>query len=108
MVLADGSSTVEPLTKAARVEFVGVEPDVDVKVTTTGTTAGFRAFCSGVTDISEASRPISDEEIAKCTDADVEFTEIVVANDGLSVILNPENDWATDLTVDQLHTDLGS
>jgi len=104
VILADGSSTVEPLTKAARVEFGGVEPDVEVKVTTTGTTAGFRSFCSGVTDISEASRAISDEEIAKCADADVEYTEIVVANDGLSVIVNPENDWATDLTVEQLHT----
>ena len=103
-VLVDGSSTVEPLTAAASHLFEGVEPDVEVKITTTGTTAGFRAFCSGVTDISNASRAISDEEIEECADADIEFTEIVVANDGLSVVLNPENDWAADLTVEQLHT----
>lgn len=103
MVLADGSSTVEPLTDAASHLFEAVEPGVEVKVTTTGTTAGFRAFCSGVTDISNASREISDEEIQQCAVADIEFTEIVVANDGLSVVVNPENDWATDLSVEQLH-----
>lgn len=101
-VLADGSSTVAPLTAAARHLFIGVEPDVEIKNTSTGTAAGFRSFCSGVTDISNASRPISDEEIATCSETGVEFTEIVVANDGLSVILNPANDWATDLTVEQL------
>jgi phosphate transport system substrate-binding protein len=103
-VVTDGSSTVEPLTDAAAHLFAGEEPDVDVVVTTTGTTAGFRAFCDAETDISNASRAISDEEVAACADAGVEFTEIVVANDGLSVILNPGNDWATDLTVEQLAT----
>lgn len=103
-VVTDGSSTVSPLTEAAAHLFAGEEPDVDVVVTTTGTTAGFRAFCDGETDISNASRAITDEEIAACADAGVEFTEIVVANDGLSVILNPGNDWATDLTVEQLAT----
>lgn len=104
VVLADGSSTVEPLTDAARQLFVGEHPDVEVKITTTGTTAGFRAFCAGMTDISNASRPISEDEIAACAEAGVEFTEIIVANDGLSVILNPGNDWATDLTLEQLRT----
>lgn len=101
-VLTDGSSTVAPLTTAARHRFLGLEPDVDIKITTTGTTAGFRSLCAGLTDISNASQAISDEEAAACADAGVEFTEIVVANDGLSVIVNPENDWATDLTVEQL------
>ena len=104
LVLTDGSSTVEPLTDAARHLFAGDQPDVEIKITTTGTTAGFRALCAGVADISNASRPISDEETAKCADAGIEFTEIIVANDGLSVVLNPENDWATELTVEQLHT----
>ncbi|HWI30854.1 MAG TPA: PstS family phosphate ABC transporter substrate-binding protein [Microbacterium sp.] len=103
-VVTDGSSTVEPLTNAAAHLFEGPEPGVDVVVTPTGTTAGFRAFCNGEIDISNASRPISDDEIAACEEAGVEFTEIVVANDGLSVILNPENDWATDLTLEQLAT----
>lgn len=103
-VVTDGSSTVAPLTDAAADLFAGVEPDVDVVITITGTSAGFRAFCDGETDISNASRSISDEEIAACEAGGVEFTEIVVANDGLSVIINPENDWATDLTVEQLAT----
>lgn len=103
-VVTDGSSTVAPLTDAAADLFAGVEPDVDVVVTITGTSAGFRAFCDGETDISNASRAISDEEIAACEAGGVDFTEIIVANDGLSVILNPENDWAADLTVDQLAT----
>lgn len=103
-VVADGSSTVAPLTATARHLFVGLEPDVDVKVSTTGTSAGFRAFCAGVTDISNASRAISEEETARCADEGIEFTEIVVANDGLSVIVNPGNEWATDLTVEQLAT----
>lgn len=101
-VVTDGSSTVAPLTVAARHLFIGEHPDVDIKVTTTGTSAGFRAFCAGKTDISNASRQISEDEAAACEDNGVEFTEIVVANDGISVIVNPENDWVTDLSVEQL------
>ncbi len=103
-IIADGSSTVAPFTDAASHLFAGMEPDVDVVLTITGTSAGFRAFCDGETDISNASRAISDDESAACEQAGVEFTEIVVANDGLSVIINPENDWATDLTLEQLAT----
>lgn len=103
-VNTDGSSTVAPLTNAAAHMFAGAQPDVDVLVTVTGTSAGFRAFCNGQTDISNASRAITDEEDGACEEAGVDYTEIVVANDGLSVILNPENDWATDLTVEQLST----
>jgi phosphate transport system substrate-binding protein len=104
VVVTDGSSTVAPLTDAAADLFAGVAPDVDVVITITGTSAGFRAFCDGETDISNASRAISDEEATACDSAGIEYTEIVVANDGLSVVVNPENDWATDLTVEQLAT----
>lgn len=103
-VVTDGSSTVAPFTDAASHLFAGEQPDVDVIVTITGTSAGFRAFCDGETDISNASREISDDEVAECEEAGVAFTEIVVANDGLSVVINPENDWATDLTLEQLAT----
>ena len=103
-VVTDGSSTVAPLTDSAADLFAAVEPDVDVIVTVTGTSAGFQAFCDGETDISNASRQISDDEIAACADAGVEFTEIVIANDGVSVIINPDNDWATELTTEQLAT----
>ena len=101
-VVTDGSSTVGPLTKAASIQFAGVQPDAMVTVQITGTGGGFRSFCSGDTDISNASRPIDDAEAAKCADAGVEFTEIVIANDGISVVVNPENDWLDCITVDQL------
>ncbi|MFI8593561.1 PstS family phosphate ABC transporter substrate-binding protein [Microbacterium sp. NPDC078428] len=101
-VVSDGSSTVGPLTKAASIQFAGVQPDVAVTVQITGTGGGFRSFCSGETDISNASRPIDDDEAAKCEAAGVEFTEIVIANDGISVVVNPENDWVDCITVDQL------
>ncbi|WP_198417643.1 PstS family phosphate ABC transporter substrate-binding protein [Cryobacterium fucosi] len=103
-VTIDGSSTVAPLSEAAADLFRDVEPGVNVTVATSGTGGGFKAFCAGETDISDASRPIKDEEIAACKTAGIEYTEIVIANDGLSVVVNPENDWAKCLTVEQLKT----
>lgn len=103
-VTADGSSTVAPLTEAAADFFRDVEADVQVTVATSGTGGGFKTFCAGETDISDASRPIKDEEAEACAAAGVEYTEIVIANDGLSVVVNPENDWAQCLTVEQLNT----
>ncbi|WP_136709081.1 PstS family phosphate ABC transporter substrate-binding protein [Agromyces sp. H66] len=103
-VVADGSSTVAPLTEAAADLFRDVEPGVNVTVATSGTGGGFKKFCADETDISDASRPIKDEEAALCAEAGVEFTEIVIANDGLSVVVNPENDFAQCLTVEQLNT----
>lgn len=101
-VTTDGSSTVAPLTEAAADLFREEDSSVNVSVATSGTGGGFKAFCAGETDISNASRPIKDEEAAECDANGVEYTEIVAANDGLSVIINPENDWATDLTLDQV------
>ena len=63
-----------------------------------------RSFCSGQTDLSNASRPIDDDEAARCAAAGIEFTEIVIANDGISVVVNPENDWIECITVEQLKT----
>ncbi len=103
-VVADGSSTVAPLTEAAADIYRDVEPGVNVTVATSGTGGGFAAFCAGETDISNASRPIKDEEAAECDANGIEFTEIVMANDGLAVVINVENDWADDLTVEQLNT----
>jgi phosphate transport system substrate-binding protein len=102
-VTADGSSTVAPLAEAAADLYRDVEAGVNVTVATSGTGGGFKAFCAGETDISDASRPIKDEEAAECEANGVEFTEIVIANDGLAVVVNPENDWAEDLTVEQLN-----
>jgi phosphate binding protein len=102
-VVADGSSTVAPLAEAAADLFRDVESGVNVTVATSGTGGGFKAFCAGETDISNASRPIKDEEAAECEAAGIAYTEIVIANDGLAVVVNPENDWAEDLTVEQLN-----
>ncbi|MTG90269.1 phosphate ABC transporter substrate-binding protein PstS family protein [Cellulosimicrobium sp. BIT-GX5] len=103
-VSIDGSSTVEPLSSAAATLFRDEEPGINVTVATSGTGGGFKRFCAGETDISDASRPIKDEEIAACEEAGIEYTEIVIANDGLSVVVNPENDWLECITTEQLAT----
>jgi phosphate transport system substrate-binding protein len=101
-VRADGSSTVAPLINRAAERFRRVEPGVKVTVGVSGTGGGFERFCNGETDISNASRPIEDDEKAKCAEKRIDFIELHVANDGLSVIVNPKNTWARCLTVDQL------
>ena len=98
----DGSSTVTPHTVPASELFMEENPDVRIAVATSGTGGGFEKFCAGETDISMASRQIADDEVAACADAGVEYEEIAVANDGLAVIVNPENDWAACMTVDEL------
>jgi phosphate transport system substrate-binding protein len=99
---ADGSSTVGPLATAAAERFQDENPDVQVTVGISGTGGGFERFCAGETDLSNASRPIDDEEKTLCEQNGVEYVEFQVANDALSVVVNNENDWATCLTVDQL------
>lgn len=101
-VAVDGSSTVAPLTEAAATSFRGKNSGINVSVATSGTGGGFKKFCAGETDISNASRPIKDEEAAECKAKGIAYTEIIMANDGLSVVVNPENDWAKCLTVQQL------
>lgn len=102
-VAVDGSSTVAPLTEAAATQFRSKNSGINVTVATSGTGGGFKKFCAGETDISNASRPIKEAEIADCKAKGIEYTEIVMANDGLSVVVNPENDWAKCLTVKQLN-----
>jgi phosphate transport system substrate-binding protein len=94
---------VAPLSEAAAELFQEENPDVNVVVGTSGTGGGFEKFCAGDIDISDASRPIKDEEIAACEAAGIKYEEVTVANDGLAVVVNPENDWATCLTVEQLN-----
>ena len=102
---ADGSSTVFPITAAMAEEF-GIETrgGVNVNVGQSGTGGGFKRFCAGETDISDASRPISDSERDQCIAAGVEFLEIPVAIDGLAVVANPANDFVQCLTVEELKT----
>jgi phosphate transport system substrate-binding protein len=102
-VKVDGSSTVAPLTTAAAEFFKEEQSGVNVTVGTSGTGGGFEKFCAGETDISDASRPIDEEEEAPlCEEAAVEYTEIPVANDALTVVVSTENDWADCLTTEQL------
>ncbi|MFI4860311.1 MAG: PstS family phosphate ABC transporter substrate-binding protein [Phycisphaerales bacterium JB063] len=98
----DGSSTVFPITEAVAEDFRGPNPDMRVTVGVSGTGGGFKRFAAGETDISDASRPIKQAEIDACAENDVEFIEIPVAYDGLSIVVNPANDWAQDLTVEDL------
>ncbi len=98
---ADGSSTVFPIMQALAEEY-GADHDVDVSVGTSGTGGGFKKFCAGETGISDASRPIKEEEVEACKDGGVEYVELAIATDGLSVVVNPDNDFVDCLTIDQL------
>ncbi|MEN9923038.1 MAG: hypothetical protein RIS09_552 [Actinomycetota bacterium] len=100
----DGSSTVAPLTAAAGELFRESNPDINVSVGTSGTGGGFAKFCAGETDINNASRKIKPEEAAICEENGIDFVEIAVANDALTVVVNKENTWATCLTVEELKT----
>jgi phosphate transport system substrate-binding protein len=100
-VRADGSSTVAPLTETAAELFQGENPDVRVTVGTSGTSGGFEKFCNGETEISDASRPIKEEEVEACQKNDVKYEEIQVANDALSAVVNPNNPVEC-MTVEQL------
>jgi phosphate transport system substrate-binding protein len=103
-IAVEGSSTVLPITQAAAEAFNQQNPDVQITVGGAGTGDGFEAFCSGETQISDASRPIEDDEAQTCQENGVEFIELPVALDALSVVVNPANDFADDITIDQLRT----
>ena len=106
-VIIDGSSTVAPNTEVAAELFRAEEPGIDVSVGVSGTGGGFEKFCNGETDISDASRAISEEEIALCEAAGIEFIELQVAVDGLSVITSAQNDAVECLSFVDLYALLG-
>ncbi len=101
-VIIDGSSTVAPISTEAADLFSDSCPQVSVPVGVSGTGGGFKRFTKGETDISDASRPIKAREMQQCRENGVEFIEIPVAYDGLTVIVSRENDFVDTLTVDQL------
>lgn len=104
-VVADGSSTVGPLTSAAGELFKEEQSGVDVSVATSGTSGGFEKFCVGDTDISNASRPIDEaDEVPVCEKNGVEYTELQVANDALTVVVSADNDFVDCLTIEELNT----
>jgi len=99
----DGSSTVYPISLAVAEEFSIENPDSGVSVAFSGTGGGFKKFCVGETQISDASRIIKQQEIDACAANGIEYIEIPVAFDALTVVVNAGNDWATCMTVDELH-----
>ena len=101
-VMIDGSSTVFPISQACAEEFGKLHGDVKVVVGTSGTGGGFKKFVLGETDINDASRPIKQQEIDACQENDIEFLELTVAIDGLSVMVNPQNEFVSALTTEQL------
>ena len=103
-VVVDGSSTVQPLTAAAGELFAEEQPEVNVSVAPSGTGGGFEKFCEGQTDISNASRPIKDEEKAICEKNGIKYTELHVASDALTVVVSKDNDFIDCLTTKELAT----
>lgn len=99
----DGSSTVFPISEAFAEEYQ-IATGKRVVVGVSGTGGGFKKFCRGETDFSGASRPIKTSEIALCAENGIEYVELPVAIDALAVIVNPQNDWASCMTVEELKT----
>jgi len=105
LVKVDGSSTVYPITEAVAEDFQKSKKNaVKVTVGISGTGGGFKKFCRGETDISDASRPILKSEIEACKAAGIEYMELPVAYDALTVVVNPKNDWIKSMTVAELKT----
>ncbi|MDX1623458.1 MAG: PstS family phosphate ABC transporter substrate-binding protein [Gemmatimonadota bacterium] len=101
-VQIDGSSTVYPVTEAVAEEFQRANPGARVTVGVSGTGGGFKRFCAGEIDISDASREIKESERERCAENGIAFTELRVALDGLSVMTNPGNEFVQCLTVEEL------
>jgi len=103
IVQIDGSSTVFPITEAVAEEFQKAKKGkVKVTVGIAGTGGGFKKFCRGEIDISDASRPILKQEMVACKSAGIEYFELPIAYDALTVMVNPKNDWASSMTVAEL------
>ncbi len=101
-IKVDGSSTVYLITEAMATYFKRLHPRVNLSIGISGTGGGFKKFASGEIDISDASRPIKKQEAEKCARQGIDFLELQVAWDGLAVIINKDNTWATKMTVAQL------
>ncbi len=102
VVLIDGSSTVFPISEAMAEEFMADNRGTQVTVGVSGTGGGFKKFCAGELDVTGASRPIKQEEKDACAAAGIEYIEVPVATDALTVVINNDNTWAEEMTTDQL------
>jgi phosphate transport system substrate-binding protein len=103
-ITVEGSSTVQPITQAAVEAFSQQNPDVQISVGGAGSDDGFEALCSGEAQIADTSRLIDDEEAESCQDNGIEFIELPVATDGITIVVNSQNDFANDITLDELRT----
>lgn len=102
-VKIDGSSTVYPITEAIAKQFQATKNSkAQLSVKFSGTSGGFKKFCAGETDINNASRPISKKEMQACKQNNIQYIEIPVAFDALAVVVNPQNNWAKDITTAEL------
>lgn len=103
IVKIDGSSTVFPITEAVAEDFqISKRGAVRVTVGISGTGGGFKKFCRGEIDIVNASRPITDSEMEACKQQGVQYIEMPIAYDALTVVINPHNDWSRTITIEQL------
>lgn len=98
----DGSSTVYPITEAVAEEFKASYNDVKVTIGLSGTGGGFKKFGRGETDINNASKKIGEEQIKLCKDNNISYVELTVAYDGLAIVVNPQNNWVSTITVEEL------
>jgi len=103
IVKIDGSSTVYPISEAVAEEFQKMKRGaIKVTVGISGTGGGFKKFCRGETDISDASRPISAKEMKACAEAGIKYVELPVAFDALTVVIHPKNTWLSEIKVEEL------
>lgn len=103
LIKVDGSSTVYPITQAVVKAYqANPENKSQVQVSISGTSGGFEKFCAGETDISNASRPINQSEMAACKKNNISYMELPIAFDALTIAVNPQNNWAKDITVAEL------
>jgi phosphate transport system substrate-binding protein len=101
-ITIDGSSTVFPITAAVAEAFQAETPEAKIDVSFSGTGGGFEKFCRGETSINNASRPISKQEMEICSSNEIRYYELPVAFDAITVVVNPENTWAEDITLEEL------
>jgi phosphate transport system substrate-binding protein len=106
-VVVSGSSTVEPISSLVAELFRENNPDVTITVDGPGTGDGFVLFCQGKTDISDASRPIADDEVAACKKGGIDYVELEIGLDGITVMTNPANDTVSCLNLGDLYALIG-
>lgn len=102
VIKVDGSSTVAPVSEAVAEEFQKKHANIKVTVGTSGTGGGFKKFCRGETDISDASRPILKQEMEEAKKNNIEYIELPICFDALTVAVHPQNDWCDSITVEEL------